>query len=134
MARFFASLLLASAIGISLAACDGADESYAGGGSGGTSCARYTTCGTCTPVSGCGWCFNASGGACATDPDSCTGASEFTWTWDPSGCPAVDAAVVPLDAGVPPAEAGPQPEAGPAEAGHDAAWVPEGGPRDGAHD
>jgi hypothetical protein len=65
----------------------------------------YVTCGSCTPVLGCGWCFNAAGGTCAPDPDSCTNASEFTWTWDPPGCPDVDAGVIPLDAGTPPPDA-----------------------------
>ena len=29
---------------------------------------------------------------------ACGDASEFTWTWDPNGCPGADASVVPLDA------------------------------------
>jgi hypothetical protein len=36
---------------------------------------------------------------CVTDPDQCATWGEFTWTWNPSGCPNADAAVVPLDAG-----------------------------------
>jgi hypothetical protein len=103
MTRFLAATLLASVVAVALAACgdDNSDVGYAygaGGGGPAVDCTAYTTCGSCTPVAGCGWCFNAGGGTCATDPDSCGDASEFTWTWEPSGCPSVDASVVPLDA------------------------------------
>jgi hypothetical protein len=113
--RTFTALLLACAVAVPLAACgdDSADSSYAyggGGGSGGTygDCSQYTSCGTCTPVDGCGWCFNATSGVCTTDPDNCLGAdvSEFTWTWEPTGCPGVDASVVPIEAGTTTPEAG----------------------------
>src|SRR5271166_1614155 len=93
---------------------------YAGGGGYGAGCGQYTSCGTCTPVVGCGWCFNVTGGQCASSPDECAFSSdaEFTWTWNPGGCPEVDASVVP---GPPPAEkdggqtaeASPGPEASP---------------------
>ncbi len=105
MNRNLAALLLACTVAVSLAACgdDSADTAYAYGAGGGSygACSQYTTCGSCTPVDGCGWCFNATSGVCTTDPDSCAYAdvSEFTWTWDPSGCPGVDASVVPVDAG-----------------------------------
>jgi hypothetical protein len=105
MNRFLAAALLASTVAVSLGACgdDSSDVGYAYGAgsssSGGSTCSAYTTCGSCTPVDGCGWCFTATGGTCATDPDSCGDASEFTWTWEPSGCPGIDASVVPLDAG-----------------------------------
>jgi hypothetical protein len=106
MNRFLSATLLASAVAVSLGACgdDSSDVAYAygaGGSVGYTStCSAYTTCGTCTPVLGCGWCFTANGGACTTDPDSCGDASEFTWTWNPSGCPGADASVAPaVDAG-----------------------------------
>jgi len=102
MTRFLATALLTSVIAVTLGACgDNDDGAYSHGGGGGyaTTCSAYTTCGSCTPVSGCGWCFSGATGACAPDPDSCASASEFTWTWDPSGCPDVDASVVPLDAG-----------------------------------
>ncbi|HEY8038850.1 MAG TPA: hypothetical protein VIF15_03620 [Polyangiaceae bacterium] len=122
MKRLLASALLACAVGLALGACD--DRSNAGSyPSGGPSsvCTQYTTCGSCTPVSGCGWCFNALGGSCQTDPDQCTNVSEFTWTWDSAGCPGVDASVVPLDAGT--------------TTGHEAGAVPEAGEAgDGASD
>jgi hypothetical protein len=102
MNRFLGAFLLAGAIGVAIGACDNSsagDYDNAGGGSG-VDCSPYSSCDTCTPVAGCGWCFNASGGACAPDPDSCSAASgEFTWTWNQSGCPGVDASVEPLDAG-----------------------------------
>jgi len=107
MSRFLLSAFLASAVTVSLGACgdDSSDVGYAygAGASSGSasSCSAYTTCGSCTPVTGCGWCFTSTGGTCTTDPDYCGDASEFTWTWEPSGCPGVDASVAPLpvDAG-----------------------------------
>jgi hypothetical protein len=131
MTRLLSSFLLATAIGLSLGACDGDDSVSSGGGGGGNACSQYSTCDSCTPVNGCGWCFNASGGACAPDPDSCTNASEFTWTWNPSGCPDVDAQVVSIDSGttVPEASTTPQrtTDAGPEGSATDAndALAPE---------
>jgi hypothetical protein len=84
-----------------LGACD--DTSVGGRYPGYTQsmCSQYAGCGACTAITGCGWCFNATGGVCATDPDPCAAqVSEFTWTWDPEGCPNVDASVEPLDAGI----------------------------------
>jgi hypothetical protein len=94
MTRFLAAAFLTSTIAVTLGACgnDNADVSYASGGYA-TMCGAYTTCGSCTPVDGCGWCFSGATGTCAPDPDSCTDASEFTWTWNPSGCPAVPTVV-----------------------------------------
>lgn len=95
MNRFFAGTLVASAVALAVGACgDNSNDGYAV-----ADCSAYTTCGTCTPVMGCGWCFNASGGVCTTDPNECANASEFTWTWDPTGCPDVDASVNPNDGG-----------------------------------
>ncbi|MFO0674769.1 MAG: hypothetical protein U0235_34995 [Polyangiaceae bacterium] len=59
------------------------------------------SCGTCTPVLGCGFCFTAGGGVCVDDPAACPrGSSGFTW--EPSGCPGADAGVdvvrIPADA------------------------------------
>jgi hypothetical protein len=98
--------------GVALAAVVAACGGGNGGGYEGTwgdgvvqtgGCGQYTSCGTCTPVLGCGWCFNASGGQCASRPDECAFSTnaEFTWTWNQSGCPQVDASVVPEP---PPAE------------------------------
>jgi hypothetical protein len=123
MNRLLVAGFLASAVAVSLGACgDDSDTpyayGYAGGGSTATTCSSYTTCGTCTPVEGCGWCFNGSTGACTSDPDSCPlDASEFTWTWNQSGCPwTADAGVVPTDAAPASQEAGPAEAATPAEA------------------
>jgi hypothetical protein len=110
MNRFYAALLLAFGTALPLGACgdDHSADSVSGAAGGGSyaDCSQYRTCGTCTPVAGCGWCFNRTGGACATDPNECATVSEFTWTWDPEGCPDVDASVVPLDAGSKPLEGG----------------------------
>jgi hypothetical protein len=62
------------------------------GGNGGYSsnpygCAAYTTCGSCTPIQGCGWCSVGAAGWCVSDPDQCAGAPAFEWTWVQSGCP-----------------------------------------------
>jgi hypothetical protein len=94
MTRFLGAALLSSTIAISLAACSGDDSSSAG--SYGDACNQFTTCGTCTPQNGCGWCFDAVSGLCAATPDECTNVSEFTWTWDPTGCPDTDASVAPV--------------------------------------
>lgn len=109
MTRLLAAVLLASTIEVTLGACgeNSADSGYAYGGSGVSSsmCSAQTTCASCTPVLGCGWCFSGGAGSCAPDPDSCSDASEFTWTWNPSGCP-VEPTVGPVDAGtITPAEA-----------------------------
>ena len=96
--RTFAALILASSVAVSLAAC-GDDNDGGGGASYGDPCNQFTTCGTCTPQNGCGWCFDTTSGLCTSDPDNCSDVTVFTWTWDPSGCPDFDAAVAPVDAG-----------------------------------
>jgi hypothetical protein len=100
MVRAIGAAVLACGVALALAAC-GDDSS--GGGSGYTSysdgCNQYTTCGSYTLVNGCGWCFNANGGLCAATPDECTDVNEFTWTWDSTGCPDLDASVTPVGAG-----------------------------------
>jgi hypothetical protein len=54
-------------------------------------CSQFTTCGTCTPVLGCGWCQAGSKGLCAEDPNACEGAESFSWSWESATCPgAVD--------------------------------------------
>src|ERR1700722_15211678 len=103
MNRFLGALFFVGAVAVAVGACDDSSSGgygYGGGGGGnGDPCNANTTCGTCTPVQGCGWCFNSTGGLCASSPDECSSASEFTWTWNQSGCPDVDASVSPLDAG-----------------------------------
>lgn len=48
-------------------------------------CTVQPTCGACTPVLGCGWCFTSQGGVCVSYPDVCPrGSTGFTW--DPPGC------------------------------------------------
>ena len=63
-----------------------------GGGGGNYSygpvdCRRFTSCDTCTPVLGCGWCQMGTKGACVDQPNACAGVSNFYWTWELSGCP-----------------------------------------------
>jgi len=69
---------------------------YDGGGwsaGGAVDCGEFASCASCTPVSGCGWCFDSNGmGECAPDPDSCS-TPAFSWTWNLDGCR------LPADAG-----------------------------------
>jgi hypothetical protein len=101
MKRFLSSLLLAAPVALVFLACAdqrGYGDSYS---SQTAYCSQYATCGTCTPVNGCGWCYTAdAGGMCAADPNECAGSSEFLWTWNADGCrEGADASVVPLDGG-----------------------------------
>lgn len=99
--RVGAGMLMAAVIALGLGACDGNHDEYGmSGGRSSADCSQHTTCGTCTPVVGCGWCFNGNGvGSCAADPDACKG-SAFSWTWEPTGCRvSADASTVPGDAG-----------------------------------
>jgi hypothetical protein len=106
MRRTYAAILLATAIALPLGAC-GDDSSGGYPYAVEYGCEHYATCGTCTPVLGCGWCFRGTSGVCTSDPDRCAQVvSEFTWTWDPSGCPDVDAGVAPIDASPVPADTG----------------------------
>lgn len=68
-----------------------------------TACSVNTTCGTCTPVDGCGWCASTrrcvSGTQTGSSDGMCTGSN---WQWVVSQCPAiVDAGVSVRDAGAP---------------------------------
>jgi hypothetical protein len=99
MNRTYAAMILATAVALPLGACSGDDSGGYYDYGPPVGCGQYTTCGACTPVPGCGWCFNATGGVCTTDPHACAQVtSEFTWTWDPSGCPDADVRVAPSDA------------------------------------
>jgi hypothetical protein len=117
MKRLFGALILAAGVCVTVGACDSSSGSdhgygyeYGYGYGGGSTCAAYTTCDTCTPVNGCGWCFTIVGGACASSPDECSSDSgEFTWTWNQSGCPDDDASVV---------RSGAQDSSAPGKAGH----------------
>jgi hypothetical protein len=89
----------AFACALVIGACNGGDDStatsfggYAGYGGG---CQMFTSCTACTPVPGCGWCFDSDGnGMCAPSPDECA-TPAFSWTWNPSGCRvAADASIV----------------------------------------
>jgi hypothetical protein len=104
MKRTVVAAVAASFVALAVGACgDDARSTVSAGPGGGPSfgpgCHAQTTCGACTPIVGCGWCFTATGGSCHDNPDECTG-NEFSWTWEPSGCPGVDASVAPpVDAG-----------------------------------
>jgi hypothetical protein len=50
-------------------------------------CGQFTSCGTCTPVLGCGWCSMGSKGACVDQPNACADVANFYWTWELDGCP-----------------------------------------------
>jgi hypothetical protein len=103
MSRFAKTAFSASALVLSVAAllsaCDGGGHKIhagpVGGGGPRAQCAGFSTCDTCTPANGCGWCFNGDGaGSCVADPDECS-TKEFSFTWDPVGCHAsADASVV----------------------------------------
>lgn len=78
------------ALAFVLSGCIADDSSPPGSyyGPGAYGCEQYTSCGTCTPVLGCGWCWVGDKGLCAADPDQCATAATFSWTWESSGCPA----------------------------------------------
>jgi len=91
-------------------------------------CSSYSSCGTCTPVLGCGWCFVSSGssldvtGECSSTPCSPGYAGATGWTWDPSGCLVVAQPTVGSDAGADsssPGDASLPTEAGPLDARSD---------------
>ena len=92
----FALLVLASTLG----GCE--DRGFRGDGISqrASACAQMTSCDTCTPVVGCGWCFHGNGGgSCVADPDQC-GGQQFSWTWEPNGCRVgADASTIEIDAG-----------------------------------
>jgi hypothetical protein len=108
---------------VALGACDSGSASSSagaefGGGTGPfSSCSQFASCDLCTPVTGCGWCYNSDGtGACTPGPGECT-SSTFTWTWKPDGCrvTADASAVQPYDAGANAIDTGPNVETGSGE-------------------
>lgn len=54
-------------------------------------CRDFRTCGSCTPIRGCGWCQIGDDGICVADPHECAVASTFTFNWEPAECPGVAA-------------------------------------------
>src|SRR4051812_24993257 len=90
--RRWSAVLFASVAACAVAACDdgGWGRPY-GYGPQQDPCLRFTSCGSCTPVLGCGWCGTGEnpGGECHSGPEQCLG-TYFTWTWEAKGCfPAV---------------------------------------------
>jgi len=70
---------------------DSTDDGYApppGSNDGHPHCERFTSCATCTPVLGCGWCQSGTKGLCASEPNRCGDAQMFSWTWELAYCPA----------------------------------------------
>jgi hypothetical protein len=126
MRRFWTAAGLLLFVALALGACS---EGASGGGgfSGGgapvhAACHLYTSCATCTPLDGCGWCYLADGtGECARQPDDCTGTA-FSWTWEPTGCHvAAEAGVSTIEAGPPPGDAKAGSDAGQDASGAEAA-------------
>lgn len=71
-----------------LPACFDDSGYYSGPSSSGpVYCGQFTSCDTCTPVLGCGWCQAGTKGACTDQPNACANASSFYWTWELDGCP-----------------------------------------------
>jgi hypothetical protein len=77
------SLLVALLLG----ACIDSGGYEPGSSYGQIDCTQFTSCGTCTPVLGCGWCSMGSKGACVDQPNACARAENFYWTWELDGCP-----------------------------------------------
>jgi hypothetical protein len=90
-------IVVAAVVG--LAACESSSDwsggqGYARGRGGPGLCREATSCASCTPIVGCGWCQLPDGtGRCVDDPNDCSDETVFSWTWDPSGCR------VPIEAG-----------------------------------
>jgi hypothetical protein len=102
-------LVFAFCLGLILTGCmDSNDHGYYGQQP--LTCHDFRTCGSCTPVLGCGWCQIGDDGVCVSDPRECAVARSFTFNWEPNECPGVapgDAAVqTPADAGTDTSEAG----------------------------
>src|SRR5580700_1901299 len=127
MRSFFKGAIVASLVGLALAACgnDGGNGVDAGPDPAGY-CSAFVSCETCTPANGCGWCYDSNGtGTCAASPDECPTLA-FSWTWDPSGCRVTaDASVItePTPILATPAEASTE-DAAPVDASSDAlSWA-----------
>jgi hypothetical protein len=101
MNRSLATAVAVSAVTLGIAACEGDGRHGRDRDFDDDPCNSYSSCETCTPILGCGWCYKSDGtGACAASSIECEAAPAFSWTWDPTGCHAgADASVRPIDAG-----------------------------------
>jgi Plexin repeat len=86
--RLLASMVAALCLGSCIDGSDGAYGPPPGSGEGHPRCERFTSCATCTPVLGCGWCQSGTKGMCASEPNRCGDAPSFSWTWELAYCPA----------------------------------------------
>ena len=129
--RIASLAVIGTVIGV-VAACDdqSVDYGYGYGGSFGVRCGDYKGCGTCTPVVGCGWCATGNGtGTCTDGPDNCSGAPAG-FTWDPTGCGALEGGAPTRDGGHAIAEAGLSPSGD--ASSHDDANATDANATDGA--
>jgi hypothetical protein len=109
MKRSLAAAVAASTVALGLAACDGGGHRVHDRDFDDDPCNSYSSCESCTPILGCGWCYKSDGtGACASSSIECESAPAFSWTWDPTGCHVgADAAVTAADGAPGPADAVP---------------------------
>lgn len=112
--RLLAAFLWAVGVSGSLSCYSSDGYGPPGPGEQRVSCEQFTTCGSCTPVLGCGWCQSGDKGICVSDPHRCARAETFTWTWELAFCP--DAP----DAGA--ADASTSDTSSAADAARDASW------------
>jgi hypothetical protein len=75
-------------------------------------CAMATTCGDCTPMNGCGFCFDSMNCLAGTGMGPTTGTCAH-WAWVPGDCNPADGG--PTDGG--PTDSGPT-DSGTPDAGH----------------
>jgi hypothetical protein len=81
-----AATLVGGLIALLIGACDDGEYGYDQGARN-VACGQFTSCDTCTPIMGCGWCYTGNGtGTCTDGPQDCSPEPGGGWTWDPSGC------------------------------------------------
>lgn len=87
MAKKMLAAGIALAVAVSLGACDDGWQGppYYSYPYQRVLCEQFTTCESCTPVLGCGWCSSSAGSGCVRDPDRC-GTESFNFTWNIEGC------------------------------------------------
>jgi hypothetical protein len=80
----FSVLGACAVIAFAAAACDDGHHGFRGGldRENLDACNQFTTCDTCTPQNGCGWCFDGTNSFCGSDANQCS--SE--WTWETNFC------------------------------------------------